>query len=779
MLKKLFYIICLLIGTAVMNSCQNEDFIFGTDSDKDIDNEEPIQFNFFLPATGVSRGFTDDIPVKTSFTNGDVIHIIGTFQTQALQEDGSYINGEVKRYGALQYNATTRNWTAVSGNKLTWPSIATSGSFEAYYVSGSNGLLTADNPIFQRSLSEITPMTDPLHSTEDDVVYGHAVELNFSHICTNLMLTEMQPMVSSVYFFNTEDVYENDMTTPREFNNGFQLKLESENNQPKLVFEFIQIPDSDYDGAIHIAGNAMVEQNIDGAGNVTSTGKVYYFLQPGYYPKFDITYPAQAPATYDYLSYDYNTIPDNIGGPDVENVKPNLMANTTYTLAITKSPGIIITAPSSEGGWDDDGDYHYVVDVEEFLKAVYNGSSYSEGDVDILEQTAEGTKLLRNLNFHNFNYSEFKDKGFNPNVQDSKVFDGDLHYIQNLGSPLFRYNYGTIKNIGIQDININGTSYEDSSQDFMNRHGALCMWNRQMATISNVRVSNLEMTINVRSTQTADSDGSETHNIGCVVGSNTGVVTTVALSGTMNLSVCPENGNDVNSKVLIGGISGQNAAEGNINDVSSLSAGLQINITNSCRGSLGSYTIGGIVGVSSGLISDVTLPNVTINSAESVGVTSYIGGMAGQLAVTDTQTSYMKSCIVGGSVTAGVTKVYEYITSENYIGGMAGVVMGVDISDCRSAVSVYGTGSTLSNVIYATGGGFGRIRPSSTGSFDDIIAYGSVLTAPQNSGASDIFNYVGNFAGLVPEGQTWQDDYAGHNILVHVFTSDYIGGNMN
>lgn len=775
MIKRILYIICLSLALGVLNSCQDEEFNFTTDNG----TEQPIDFAFCLPGSGSSRAFTD-IPVKTSFTNGDVIHILGTFKTSALQENGDHIEGEVKRYGALQYNSTTRNWTAVSGNTLTWPSIATSGSFEAYYVSGSNGVLTADNPVFQCSLSDITPMSDPLKASAANVVYGHAVELNFSHICANLMLTELTPMVSSVYFFNTNTVFETDMVTPQQFNNGFQLKLEIIDNQPSLKFDFLQIQDKDYNDAIHIAGTAMVQENIDGAGNVTTTGKVYYFLQPGYYPQFDITYPSQAPATYNYLKYDYDAIPDNIGGPNVENVKPNLLANTTYTLAITKSPGVIITAPSSEGGWDDDGEYHIVVDVESFLKAVYNSTSYEEKGVDILEATADGTKLLHNLDFSNFDYSEFEDKSFNPNVQDSKVFDGDLHYIRNLGSPLFRYNYGTIKNLGIRNVKINGVSYEDDSQDFMNRHGSLCMWNRQMATISNIRVSDVDMTINVRSTQVAGSDGSETHNIGCVVGSNTGTISTVALSGTLKLMVQPENDNEVNSKVLIGGISGQNAAEGSINDVASQGIGLQINITNTCNGELGSYIIGGMVGVSSGHITDVTLPNVTIDSSASSGVTSYIGGMAGQLSVPDNQTSELVSCIIGGSVSAGSTDVYGYITSENYIGGIAGVVMGVPVSDCSSAVSIYGTTTTLNGVIYATGGAFGRIRPSTTGSFDDIIAYGAILKAPENpAGDTGITNFVGNFAGLVPDGQDWDNDYAGHNILVHSFTDNHIGGNMN
>lgn len=776
MLKKSFYIIYLLLLPILMGSCKDDFLFFGGDTS----DEQPIEFNIGLAPGNGSRAFTEDIPVKTSFTNGDVIHIVGTFKTRALQEDGSTIEGVMKRYGALQYNATTRNWTAVSGNTLTWPSIAYSGSFVAYYVNGSNGLLTADSPVFQSSLSGITPMSDPLHASKDNVVYGHAVELDFYHICANLMLTDMQPMVSNVYFFNTTEVFDNDMTTKRDFNNAFRLQLSFDSDrQPELTFSFYQEPDPNYDNAIHIEGNAMIQENIDGAGNITTTGKVYYFLEPGYYPEFDITYPAQAPVTYNYLSYDYNKIPDEVAGPNVENVKPNLEANTTYTLAINKSPGVIITAPSSEGGWDDDGEYYPVIDVEEFLKSVYNSSDYDEGDTKILEATPTGTRLLRNLDFRNFDYSRFQDSNFSPNVQDSKVFDGDMHYIKNLASPLFRYNYGTIKNVGIQNVNINATSYDDNATDFKNRHGALCMWNRQMATINNVRVSDVNMTIKVNSTQAADEDGSETHNIGGVVGSNTGTINMLALSGALTLNVQPDN-NQVNSKVLIGGISGQNAAEGTINQVYSLGTGLQINIRNTCKGPLAAYTIGGIVGVSSGLISDVTLPSVTIDSQNSEGVTSYIGGMAGQLAVTPPQSSYMNSCVVGGSITAGPTKPYGYLNSENFIGGLAGIVMGVPVNTCRSAISIYGTSPTLANVLYATGGAFGIIRQSATNSFEDIIAYGSVLSAPQNPSQTEgIRNYIGNFAGIVPIGQTWEGDYAGHNILVRAFTDKYIGGELD
>lgn len=803
MLKYIRILFLTLPFLAILTSC-DDDWLF-PDHDRDgYDTELAVDFNFEMPSEA-TRSF-EGLDVKTKFTGGEVIHILGTFNTKALQEDGeTYVEGKVSRYGALQYNGRTRNWDTVPGNTLKWPNTAVDGTFKAFYVDGSTGVLTTGTPTFSQSLSGITPMSDPLKAqSEEDIPYGHAVGLSFSHICANLMLIDLTPIVSQEYFFvpAADGVLNPETKEPTEFHNGYVLKLGFEPDdkdvmQPTLDFEFIQLPDAYYKEPIFISGQAMIQENIDSEGNTTTTGKVYYFLEPNYYEKFKLTYPSAEGETYDYLTYDYSTIPPNVAGPTTQNIEPNLLENTTYTLAVTKSPGITITLPPSAGGWDDNGNY-FDVDVEDFLKAVNGNYDYSTEDpetgqnVQILEKTAEGVKLLHNINFKYFNYSEFKDKSFFPNVNEGVVFDGDYHYIENLGSPLFRYNYGTIKNLGIQEIKFKATSYEakdvssdGTSQNDMSRHGAFCMWNRPNATISNIRVKNVEMNIEVRSFINEDSDGSETHNIGCVIGSNSGIVDGVSLTGSFTANVSPYGNNQVNASVLIGGITGQNSSGGLINDVSPLEGNIVIKLNNTCKSLFGSYSIGGIVGESSGVIKDIILSNVQIESSESTGVTSYIGGMAGQLyeassGTGNTETS-LESCIVGGSVKAGVTTQYGYLSSGNYIGGIAGADLNVPVIDCRSAVSVYGTSTAFAGTTYATGGAFGRIRLASSYKFKDLIAYGSVLMAPTNSSDADpIENYVGNFAGLVPVGQTWDTDYAGNGILVHAFGSlNNIGGYKN
>ena len=742
--------------------------------------ELPVEFDLDWRGTANTRGFLDETgtQVKTSFQNGDIIHILGVFETNALREDGSYETGKTTRYGALQYNGTTRNWTAVEGNQLTWPAIATKGNFKAYFVSGSTGVLTTDTPQLEKTLSEITPTTDPLQAeTTEDIPYGHAVELKFTHICAWLVLKDMQPMVSESYFFSSDGVKDPVTKDPKTFNNAFRLTLgQDPDGTPTLDFNFIQVSYGQY-GTV-IAGKAQANESTDVQGNLITTGFVSYFLEPGYYEKFRLTYPSTTAETYPYMNYDFTTIPKDIG--DGANTEPDLTGNQLYTLSVTKSPGVIITSPPSSEGWDE-SDRYVKVDVEKFLKSIHNGESYNENGTDILESTPNGTKLLVNVDFGFNNYAGFS-PDFKPDVQTGSVFDGNLHYIQNLAAPLFRYNYGTVKNIGITTVTIEATSQDQKElgDEAKNRHGALCMWNRENATIDNVRVKDVTMTIHVVSELSSESGGSETHNLGCIVGSNTGTINDVALSGQFLLTIQPHEGNDVNSSVLAGGVAGQCAANGKISNVSPLEGVPTLTIVNTCKGDFGSFSIGGIVGESSGIISEVFLSSISIDNTQSVGVTSYIGGMAGLLTTSDVSTSWLASCVVGGRIKAGVTKPYQRLTSGSYIGGIAGAVLMVPVRDCRSAVSVYGaTTADDKNVIYATGGGFGRIRTTENEKYDfqDLIAYGSVLSAPN---ASDVGmqNYVGNFAGLAPNG--WKNlswtEYV-KNTLVHTFGNiDYIGG---
>lgn len=754
-LRNIFYLMLLM---PFVSGCADDRF-FGEAQADELNGEMPVQFDFSWPEVQDTRAFDEGTEIKNRFKNGDMIHVIGTFTTKYLagsddNGEGEYEYGEVTRYGALLYNG--KDWVAAPGNTLTWPSVATEGKFEAYYINGSDGVLT-DGQSAVYSLSALTPATDPLHgrAEKESYEYGRAVWLNFSHICANLMLVDLEPMVSSSYLFKRDGV--------EDFHNAFKLVLEKdENDAPTaLKVEFCQVSDPNLNNLVYIASNTIETKTADTNGKEMTITKANYFLEPGLYDTFSLCYPAGANGVYEYLQYDYNKIPQHSQGIGIDNTKPQLEANKTYTLTITKSPGVTIKSNPPADGWDE-SEYYPTVHVPTFMEAVHNGTDYTNNEgVQILEKTANGTKLLHNVNFGNYSYDDFIKLGEITNIQN--VFDGDYHYIRNLDCPLFRYNRGTIQNLGITDIKFDATSYEDDDENKdMSRHGALCM--RNFGNVSNVRVTDVTMNVSVESEIDTSQDGSETHNIGCVFGSNIGKVSEVALGGTFSLNV---DGIEVNASVLIGGFVGQNTGDGEIYDVSPLDNDLTISIVNKCKGEIGSYSIGGIVGESTATISGVILPHVTIDSSESEGVTSYIGGIAGQLSASSSN-SKTTSCNVSGSVRAGTTSPDKNnaLTSGSYIGGMAGADLSVPVVDCRTAVSVHGSTTAKEGVIYATGGAFGRIREANT--FEDLIAYGSALQAPQPNNEA-ITSYVGNFAGIVPKGQTWENDYVNHNIIVHAF----------
>ena len=763
----------------LMTGCSDDDWLF---NNGDIDGELPVEFTFQWPGITATRGF-DDATVKTKFSEGDVIHIVGTFITSALQEDGSYEDGITARYGALKYNSKTRQWEAVAGNRLTWPSIATKGKFYAYYLSASTGLITSNDAPITVSLSDVSPQTDPLMVPETDYLeYGHAVNLQFEHLCTYLTLIDLEPMVASNYFFTTESVGISDETGEsigrKPFNNAFQLTLTTNSGAddprlagtPQLNFEFIRQENPAYKNEVFISGKATTQEIEDDEGETKTVTNVGYFLEPGLYDTFDLEYSAIAPDTYKYLTYNYNNIPPAVEGVEYENIPPNLLAGTTYTLTVTKSPGVTIVNPPPGDGWDEEGEPEDIV-VSDFLKAVKDGTDYTNASgTKILEAVPGGTKLLRNVNFKNEDYEDFMNElGFLPDISEGQTFNGDYHYIFNLGCPLIRYNYGSITNLGIKGAKITAESREYSygdveSYEDRSRHGALCMWNRPEGKIENVRISDVSMTISVVYTN-PDEDGGEVHNVGCVVGSNTGKISEIYLGNTFTLTV---NGQEVkNAEILIGGFAGQNAGSGVISDVSMLDDDFKMTITNNCKGQLGSYSVGGIVGASSGFISGVILSDVAINCKQSSGVVSYLGGMAGKLEVSQGSSSYMKSCILGGAVESGIVKKSEYFDGQAYTGGMAGYDNMVEVTDCRSSVSVSGSSTVENNVIYGTGGAFGRI--ASPSEFTGLIAFGAKLQAPGGQSVTGS-NYVGNFAGIGPANQSW-DDYKNNNIIFRSFNS--------
>lgn len=749
------YVIVLAGLVSLLAACAADDLRDGVAAGAgEAGDELPVEFAFVLPDAAATRGIENP---KTAFTNGDVIHIQGTFKTEY---EG--VEGESVRYGAMMFDGT--RWSALEGSMLTWPTTSVSGKFLAYFISGSTGLLyEAETTPPNRStqvyyLSQIKPdgsnreedLSDPLVAEAEVDTYGYAVELRFKHICAYLSLEDLEPQVALEYWFTRDD------DTP--LYNAFQLELTSDK---ELKFHFLseELADGDDAGNKRVYISAAA-QDVERDGRHITIAN--FFLAPGDYYSFLLRYPAGASGSYEYLKYDYDNVPANVGGG--ENTPPVLEGGRTYTLNVTKSPGIAITLPPEADGWDET-DEDYTVDAEEFMKSVTNGTEYrNEDDVLILEQTAVGTRLLHNVDFQFDDY--MRRLPFEPNVNLGQEFDGNYHYIKNLGCPLFRQNFGVIRNLGIKRIEATFISDEVKTEGDldMSRHGGLCMWNRDNGTIDNVRIADgAEITALVKT----DAD-QETHNVGCIIGSNTGKITHVEMSGVFNITVEAYVGDgitdEVDATVIIGGFAGQNAGTGSISDVSAIDGDLKINITNKCYGNQGAFYVGGIAGQCSAYLTDIILPDVRIDCRESRGVTSYVGGMVGEVSSDNNNgvSGSVTACIVSGALHAGAVNPWGVLLSVSYAGGLAGALQNVPVTDCRASVSVHGTVEPVSGVTYATGGAFGRIRTSTD--VGNIIAYGSAL-----DGLTGIDGYVGNFAGIVPQGENWEDNYKDKNIIVRRF----------
>lgn len=726
------------------NSCK-EDNIF-EENNRDRNSELLINFEFEIEDIA-TRGITNP---KRSFEVGDVIHINGYF----YDKEGNVIK---ESYNAYQYSAS-KTWTALS-DALRWPNESYSGRFIAYHVPQSNFLLKSETETLVISLSELSGSEDqsdkdPLKGDTGKIQYGHNVNIKFYHACAYLQIEEVDAGLSDILLFTRKG---SDGKYLSDFNNAFQLKLDSDNI---LSLEFLQQKDSDFNEEVYISSKS--ESYPDGSGQKCFVG---FFLPPGVYNSFILGYPTSN-SMEDYLTYN-----KPVSSEISEN---NLKENGFYTFNIYQSLGVVIANESTPQTWDETTD-PVEVDVEEFLWCVANGLALenSEG-TKILEQTPSGTKLCCNVDFKYQEYTIFPpddkyhpDEDFEPNLDEAKTFDGNLHYIHNLASPLFRYNDGTITNLGIRYVKANLISYEENPGYDMSRLGIFCDWNRK--EINNIRLQDkIEINVSINS-----SSSQETHNVGLITGSNSGSINQVEFAGDFEIILQNHDNATSIPAINVGGFIGQNIRTlTSANQISGKSS--SIRIINRCKGVRGTYSIGGILGINNGgNIENIVLGNFTIDSRNSEGIISNIGGVAGLME--NTSGTSISGCTLVGDIYAGKCIPDGTLSAIVYTGGIVGEFYNAgSVTNCRSLVNVNGTEQSnyvSQGVTYGTGGVFGRIANSnsSAGELFDIIASGNTIDGPAIS--------IGNFAGLVPPGETWEKNYASKMISVKQIVTNNIGGN--
>lgn len=801
MIKKLIHLSLYAGLLLAAGSCRDEVFSINQGNQQTVVNEGlPLEFEIILPDSPATRAIPD-YPKRT-FSGGDVIHILGTYNMSD--------NSVLKRYGAMTYNESAKQWEPLpdkSGeievNTLNWPSNCETATFKAYYIYDSDYLLKEGESTPEQLLSGMqgsskdVPDTDPLQSVNNgEIEYGHTIRLEFEHACSYLNVEEMPAGTTTVFWFTQRE--SNGNYSP-DFKNGYKLTLTEntatgdEDDNQDLKIEFVQMPKSQYGNAVYVEGNATLYTTEEGEERTVAS----FYLAPGTYKSFVIGYPGSS-SMIDYLAYTKMTT--DIQDPDDPNPNNEMAANGVYTFNVSKSSGLTMVTPPEEDTWKEDAPPWHKVDAEDFLWAACNGLEYYNNQgVKILEPTATGVKLLCNIDMDFQEYTVFGPNDekysatngyFEPTLDNGKVFDGGHYYIHNLGSPLFRYNNGTIRNVGFSVANLNVVSVEsDNAANIeglkpgfdLSRQGIVCDFN-DGGTINNIRMKGgfedydpsktklgLNLTVSIYATE-----DSETHNVGAIAGSNTGTINQIEIADDITIDVKKYTGEEIIPAeetfiptINIGGLVGQNASPGVMINISPLS-GLEnitspsITIKNDCEGATGACRIGGAIGANNGGTAEtITLPYVSINSTNSSLYQSIIGGLVGIMA--NGSGSILRSSMVGeGSVLAGpVAPSGDLVSSYSFIGGIAGLIYDTNtVTNSRTVVNVGGTSTYTEGVTYATGGAFGRIdsfNGAGGGLIQDIIANGTNLRGPSN--------YMGNFAGLVPNGITW-NDYASSNIVV-------------
>lgn len=783
---------------------------------------------------------------KKEFEADDVVHVEGRFRLSD--------NSLVVKYAAMRYDG--EKWNQYNGatgtaevQRFSWPNNAIDADFTAYFIHGSNSLMVpTDNPdatVTPTTLTSVAgtsitnPDKDPLKAKTLNVRYGHTISFDFIHACAYLTVEELPAGVSNIFWFTRETV---GGKAPDDFKNAFRLYLDTDN---KLSFEFLQVPDPEYNDKVYVQGTTTTAM-IDGFEKAAAG----FFLAPGQYLNFVVGYPGSNEMV-NYISYSKDPTADTPGngtdpgdegdtsgedsgngndknestGDEIEGedsgtqLNPNneLVENGVYTFNVSKSNGVKIETKPEQEGWDEGEDPIYDVDAEAFLWAICQNKEYYVGDVQIIKPEGTTSKLLKNVNIKLAQYNVFAPSEtngytwFEPSLGQGVTFDGGLHYIWNLGSPLFMTVDGTVKNLGLANAQINVVTKDEYTPGDLNsapeapdngdlsdipsnypapgtydlsRQGAICGYLNN-GTIENIRIkaatpAGMDLTsypgVFRLNAEVWGIDSQESHNVGGLIGSNAnGTINGIAIRCDMEINVNNYTGtnNDVESHVprmYIGGIIGQNVNI--LHDVSSLTGDNKITIINSSYYANASFSIGGVVGnFSGGTINNVTIPTVFIDSRNSYGFTSFIGGAAGRLSNVDNGGKFL-NINVAGSVYAGKSMGDIENNGSSYTGGLAGECYeSYEVTGCYANVNVYGPYNDPTqgydnliedgSVVYGTGGMFGYINnlPGDTPSKINFnISTGKTLRGP--------WKYIGSFAGTVPKGETWEKDYEGNDLII-------------
>lgn len=702
----------LWLFAGFLYSCSEEEIL--PDSQYPENSGVPVEILAEIPST---RSIEND--AKTRFVEGDLIHVEASFYED---EEGTKFMS--RSYKPFQMDSKG-NWIQVgTDSTMYWPINSKTGIFKAFFIKQFQYKLEKLDVDQELRLSDITDDTDPLF-VETKMDWGHRVNLKFTHLCTHLTFSQLDPDVSDYFWLF-------DKKSEGGIKNVFKMKRTDGN---VLEYGFESEGDENYKSLVYVQRRS---ENIYDENNIKTKSKVGFHLAPGDYSNVEL----RTINNYSYLAFQSEKTKD-------------LQANKAYEVDITQQKGI--TFVEDDEDWDDDETEVKILDPEKFLKSIADGKDYEITDENnqkrkILQSTGNGTLLLANVSF------EGKKEYNKVELPTGAFFDGGNHYISNIGTNLFTENRGTIRHLGLKNINCNVELWYESKDSYYNRWGVICEVNA--GVIDNIRIEDAHIQFQIGEGR---NNPDAIFNIGTVAGTSINTITDLNYGDNITVESIAQT--DFNSTVNIGGIIGQTT--GAISDISPLDDETKITVIAKLQGDLATIYSGALAGQTRNNIENISLPNVEVDCSAAKGLVGNAGGLVGRMRSGTSSPSLISSCTVKGIVKGMEVLTSNQLKALSYTGGFAGYIYNYDMKDCRSlcSIEVKSEVSTEGNILYGVGGGFGRII--SKNDISDNYIWGDSLTGPENN--------IGNFAGIGPLGKEWEEYAAQGNRVREFYTSQFIG----
>ncbi len=655
----------------------------------------PVCFTAKWPqdSFGTTRAITD----KKEFKNGDVMHVSAVF---TLKSGTVAPGGEpvVKKYAALTLeNGEWINKVDPDVNiDMNWPWNAESAVFTAYYLETWTAPITKTDTALEPVVLDryvvngdtINP--DPLKAVTEKVEYGHAVHLEFEHLCARLTVTGVGEDSEYWFTFKTPASGEG-----KKLSNACTMTRLGGDKLNELEFSFTEKKEEVGDGKKEMVKIAS-QVDVDASGNRSVT----FHLYPGDYRTFTLTRRND---------YPYITI------SGVEELMV-LEKGNSYTVSLEALTGNITQDDMDDSWWEEEeGEIYGKFETQEFMEAISGCKDYNITISNEDGTTKTVTLLKKNESRNEVMLMEDVDFGgalFNPVVLPNIVtFHGNGHTISGVDYPMFSNLSGSVKELNLKDVEMEhkgeGTPSSDPNHD--TAWGVLahiCDGGR----ISNVSLRNASLDIMLHNKAPDGTGQDKVYNVGALVGwVKSGTLSDITLVDAVSVTVEAEE-TEAAYISCVGGVVGQ--CSGTMKNIINIGDGGDplIRVTNNSKGYSAQYT-GGVVGLlTNGSLEECGV-RTEIHAENAAGTRNYTGGIAGTVRADEGIQTVVYKAVVAGSITGGSAIEYLDATPHSSTGGIVGHVKNASIMQSRtfSKVGMPELGGVSAKAQFTIGGVIGSI----------------------------------------------------------------------